>query len=375
MIRAKTPLKITSLDLSNKGLTEIPNEIFDCLNLKKLFLSNNNLTQIPKKIDLLSKLEILDISKNNLKQLHAGLFNLKYLKTLVLSRNQIKSIPKQIKDLKYLKILILNHNKIKDIGGICILPNLIRIDISNNEIESFKWLHNCSSVEDLWLSNNPAKDFSIQDIKTLQKKKLKRCFIFSNSDVPNASNQEYVKYSKIKGNILKSRGYQNLILQPKIENMPNVNIIKKKPLQIFISYSHADRKWLDRLKTHLRVLEKEGLVFDLWDDTRLRTGDNWKHEIEQSLNNSSIAILLVSTDFLASDFVRKEEIPALLKNAFDKGTKILPMVVSPCRFLKTVEISIYQSVNPPNQSLAKCSEVEQEEFFIKLMDDIEDYIR
>lgn len=318
---------------------------------------------------------MLDISNNNLKQLHAGLFNLRYLKILVLSRNQIKSIPKQIKDLKYLKILILNHNKIKDIGDISILPNLIRINVSNNEIESFKWLHNCSSVEDLWLSNNAAKDFSIQDIKTLQKKKLKRCFIFSNSDVPDASNQEYVKYSKIKGNILKNRVYQNLMLQPKIENMPKVNIVKKKSSQIFISYSHVDGKWLDRLKTHLRVLEKEGLVFDLWDDTRLRTGDNWRQEIEQSLNNSSIAILLVSTDFLASDFVRKEEIPALLKNAFDKGTKILPMVVSPCRFLKTEEISIYQSVNPPNQSLEKCSKVEQEEFFIKLMDDIEDCIK
>lgn len=49
MIRAKTPLQITSFDLSNKGLTEIPNEVFDCRNLKKLFLSNNKLTQIPKK--------------------------------------------------------------------------------------------------------------------------------------------------------------------------------------------------------------------------------------------------------------------------------------------------------------------------------------
>ncbi len=44
--------------------------------------------------------------------------------------------------------------------------------------------------------------------------------------------------------------------------------------KIFISYSHEDKEWLERLLVHLKPLERGGTI-DLWDDTRIKTGDRW----------------------------------------------------------------------------------------------------
>lgn len=58
--------------------------------------------------------------------------------------------------------------------------------------------------------------------------------------------------------------------------------------KIFISYSHSDKRWLDRLLVHLRPMEREGVI-DLWADTRIGAGDDWRHEIEAALAAADIA--------------------------------------------------------------------------------------
>ena len=69
--------------------------------------------------------------------------------------------------------------------------------------------------------------------------------------------------------------------------------------KIFISYSHADKEWLDRLRRHLKPLVREGDL-DCWDDTHIRPGDDWKQEIENALDTAQVAVLLISADFFAS---------------------------------------------------------------------------
>ena len=66
---------------------------------------------------------------------------------------------------------------------------------------------------------------------------------------------------------------------------------------VFISYSHKDEVWKDRLVTHLGVLQQEGLL-DLWDDRRIGAGGNWYQKIEEAIARASVAVLLVSADFL-----------------------------------------------------------------------------
>lgn len=81
--------------------------------------------------------------------------------------------------------------------------------------------------------------------------------------------------------------------------------------QIFISYSHADSDYQLRLRMHLSIFERSGSV-KYWSDTQLRTGDQWRNEIENNLEKTAVAILLVSADFLDSDFIRSNELPPLL---------------------------------------------------------------
>ena len=81
-----------------------------------------------------------------------------------------------------------------------------------------------------------------------------------------------------------------------------------KKHKIFISYNHADIAILERVQIHLKPLEKMNLI-DIWDDTRIKAGEKWKDEVEKALEQASIAILLISADFLASDFIVENELP------------------------------------------------------------------
>jgi hypothetical protein len=129
--------------------------------------------------------------------------------------------------------------------------------------------------------------------------------------------------------------------------------------RLFISYSHQDRPVLDRLMVHMKPLEREGLV-DAWNDRRIEAGSDWKREVENSLEHARAAILLVTADFLASDFIVENELPPLLHNAESKGTAIIPLIVKPCRYTRDTTLRRLQAVNDPAQPLLGLDEVEQE---------------
>ena len=139
--------------------------------------------------------------------------------------------------------------------------------------------------------------------------------------------------------------------------------------KIFVSYSHKDKEWLVRLQVHLKPLVRDEII-DLWDDTRIQTGDLWREEIRQAIESSQAAVLLLSADFRASDFIATDELPPLLKAAEDKGLLILPVIVKP--FLETPIINQFQAVNPEAKPLIDMKKGEREALFVKLARDIQE---
>ncbi len=139
---------------------------------------------------------------------------------------------------------------------------------------------------------------------------------------------------------------------------------------VFISYCHKDKAYLDRVLVHLKPLVRLGII-DVWSDERIAPGDLWKLEIEKALAKSRAAILLVSADFLASDFIANNELPPLLAQSESNGTKIIPIVIRPCRFSRDKNLNAFQSLNPPSDPISEMKESEQERQYDRLSQVIE----
>lgn len=97
---------------------------------------------------------------------------------------------------------------------------------------------------------------------------------------------------------------------------------------VFISYSHEDEVEKDRLLTHLGVLRPD--LIDLWSDDDLGAGDHWEREITQAIGRAKVAVLLVTANFLNSDFILREEVPRLLKRRKHEGLVVFPVIAKAC---------------------------------------------
>jgi hypothetical protein len=146
-------------------------------------------------------------------------------------------------------------------------------------------------------------------------------------------------------------------------------------LDVFVSYSHDDDpKWLNRIRVHLARLIREGKV-QLWDDTRLKAGERWRDEIRTALARARVAVLLISADFYASDFIANDELPPLLEAERERGLLILGVHINYSSFDSDRILSEYQTINAPDQPLESLgTRAEQEKVFDKLRRRIEELL-
>ena len=116
---------------------------------------------------------------------------------------------------------------------------------------------------------------------------------------------------------------------------------------VFVSYSHQDSEYLDRLQVHLSPFERDGI--DTWADTKIKAGQDWQHEIDAALNQAIAVILLISADFLASEFITNKELPPLLLKAQTEGVTIIPVILKPCAWKENPDLARLQSINDPKE--------------------------
>jgi hypothetical protein len=124
-----------------------------------------------------------------------------------------------------------------------------------------------------------------------------------------------------------------------------VNVRKK----VFISYSHQDREWLEKLKKWLKPLEQSGLL-DFWDDSKIAPGADWRQEIKDAMTSAKLAVLLVSQNFLTSEFIPSQELAPILEEAEREGVAMLWIAVSESTYEETA-IERFQAVNDPRMPL------------------------
>jgi hypothetical protein len=134
--------------------------------------------------------------------------------------------------------------------------------------------------------------------------------------------------------------------------------------KVFISYSHDDRKWLERLQTHLEPYVRNAMI-PVWDDSQIRAGTAWNESIEQALASAKVAVLLVSPEFLASKFIAERELPPLLEAAKREGVAILWVPVKSSAY-KVTEIEKYQAVHPPEKPLASLRPADRDKALVEI---------
>lgn len=163
---------------------------------------------------------------------------------------------------------------------------------------------------------------------------------------------------------------QECLTKPTAKSLDDSVMVPSDQKRVFISYAHVDVQYLQRLVVHLKPLERDGLI-EVWEDTRLRSGDLWRQEIQKALDRSGVAVLVISADFLASEFIVNDELPPLLRNAENRGVRIIPIIVKPCRFVRDAKLRHFQAVNRPEDALILLSEGEREAIYDKLANEVE----
>jgi tetratricopeptide (TPR) repeat protein len=116
--------------------------------------------------------------------------------------------------------------------------------------------------------------------------------------------------------------------------------------RVFISYSRANKDRKERLVKHLSALKADGTI-SLWHDGCIEAGALWREELERAMQDSEVALFLVSADFIASPFCQDVEVPRLLERHRNEGVLIVPVIVDYCEWQRVEQISRFQ-VLPEN---------------------------
>jgi len=143
----------------------------------------------------------------------------------------------------------------------------------------------------------------------------------------------------------------------------SINIINEQLIssdqhrvRIFYSYSHNDKFYRDGLETHLKILERQNIISS-WHDRNIDAGDDWKSVIDENLEGADIILLLISADFIASDYCWDIEMTRALERHNANEATVIPIII--------------RAVNWKHAPFATCQALPDEAKPVALWDDID----
>ncbi|MBK8565782.1 MAG: toll/interleukin-1 receptor domain-containing protein [Saprospiraceae bacterium] len=118
-----------------------------------------------------------------------------------------------------------------------------------------------------------------------------------------------------------------------MKTMPTSDHLKTMPTthKLFLSYSHQDEELKNKLATHLAPLRRSGKVA-VWQDRQILPGTEWDAAIKAELAEADIILLLVSAEFIASEYIWKYEIAGAMERHDRREATVIPIIVRPCEW-------------------------------------------
>src|ERR1019366_5302987 len=109
---------------------------------------------------------------------------------------------------------------------------------------------------------------------------------------------------------------------------------RKDAIRVAISYSHRDEEFREQLETHLKLLQRQGIV-NTWHDRKIMPGDKWAGVVDDNFKRADMILLLVSADFIASDYCYNAELKTALERANRDEAKVVPVILRACDWQST----------------------------------------
>lgn len=118
------------------------------------------------------------------------------------------------------------------------------------------------------------------------------------------------------------------IQEQRIQYLAKLQLISKEQVGVFVSYAHEDEDLRDELAKHLRILVRQGSTTD-WHDRKITAGSEWKGEIDNHLNTARVILLLISVNFLDSDYCYDVEMRRALEQHEAKEARVISVILHP----------------------------------------------
>lgn len=130
-------------------------------------------------------------------------------------------------------------------------------------------------------------------------------------------------------------------------------------LKVFISYAHEDEAHRRTLGKHLSALERQGLI-ELWHDRKIGAGGEWRGAIDAALKDADIVLLLISPDFLASDYCHDVELAQAIRHHDDpaRRTRIVPVILRSCDWQHSA-FARFNALPPDGEAIVEAAHPDQ----------------